>query len=70
EKTLGKPVGSDDKNGKTTSLSYLTPQEAQKEVDKFTNEAVSVISRLYEEYSVNITKPLADFAKYLAERNK
>ena len=70
EKTLGKPVGSDDKNGKTTSLSYLTAQEAQKEVDKFTNEAVSVISRLYEEYSVNITKPLADFAKYLAERNK
>ena len=66
EAVLGKPVGSDEKNNKKTSLSYMTVDEAQAEVDRLTNEAISVI----EKYSSNTKNPLSELAEYLVNREK
>lgn len=63
--TLGKPVGSDEKNMKATALSYMTVEEAQAEVDKYTNEAISAIAK-YESKD----KALSSLAKYLVNRSK
>ena len=63
---LGKPVGSDSKNGKSTSLSFMSIDTAQGYVDRFTGEAISIIEKYY-----NGTKrPLIDLAKYMVGRNK
>lgn len=67
--TLGKMTGSDDKNGKTTSLSYFTVENAQKEVERLTDEAVDIVKGLYKSNSCD-SYPLADFATLLAERSK
>lgn len=42
--TLGKPVGSDEKNDKKTALSFMTLDEAVSEEDAVTRHAVEVIS--------------------------
>ena len=39
KETLGKNIGSDEKNQKKTSLSYMSIEDAQKEVDSLTNKA-------------------------------
>lgn len=39
-KTLGKPVGSDEKNDKITYVSLMGIENAQKEVDRLTKEAI------------------------------
>ena len=63
--TLGKNIGSDEKNQKNTSLSYMSIEEAQKEVDALTNNAIEEITKYCD---VNSVLPL--FAKYLIDRNK
>ena len=66
EAELGKPIGSDEKNDKKTSLSYMTIDEAQKRVDLLTNEAVEIISK----YSKTGDNVLAQLARYLVDRRK
>ena len=66
ESVLGKPVGSDDKNNKLTSLSYMSIEEAQKKVDLLTQEAIQIITK----YSNGNENPLSKMAKYLINRNK
>ena len=63
--TLGKPIGSDEKNNKMTSLSYMTISEAQSEVDLYTKKAIEEISKYCSENDV-----LPKFAKYLIDRKK
>lgn len=65
---LGKPVGSDDKNGKTTSLSFMSVDEAQTLVEKMTNDAIASIEGYYEGKSIPHT--LTELAKYMVGRNK
>ena len=66
ESTLGKPVGSDEKNNKMTSLSYMSIEKAQKAVDDYTNEAVDII----EKYSNGKENSLSALAKHLVNREK
>ena len=63
---LGKQVGSDDKNGKITTLSFLNINDAQKQVNELTNEAISAIDQCLGENG----KVLIDLAKYMIERDK
>lgn len=44
-KLLGKPVGSDSENDKSTYVSLLGLEESQRIVDKLTNEAIDILSR-------------------------
>lgn len=63
---LGKQIGSDDKNGKTTTLTFLSLEDAQKQVKDLTNEALLAIDDcLGEKGSV-----LKELAKYMVEREK
>ena len=61
---LGKPVGSDQKNNKSTFVSLLGLNECQKTVADLTNEAKAVI----DEFEGN-GQFLKDLADYLAQRN-
>ncbi len=63
---LGKNVGSDSKNGKTTALSYITIEEAQEEIKSLTDSAINAIKQALDEKS-NV---LIELAKYLIERDK
>ena len=63
---LGKQTGSDDKNGKTTTLTFLSLEEAQKQVNDLTVEAICAIDDCLGEKG-NILKELA---KYMVERDK
>ena len=65
EKTLGKPIGSDEKNNKSTSLSFMTIEEAQREVDLYTEKSIKSIMPYCKSSSA-----LIDFAKYLINREK
>ena len=65
---LGKPVGSDDKNGKTTSLTFMSVDEAQSMVCKLTDDAISAIEGYYHEK--NIPHSLIDLAEYMVGRSK
>ena len=60
--TLGKPIGSDAEQGKVTSLSFFTVDDARKEAANLTDRAKSVIGK-YEG-----TKLLCEFADYLLDR--
>lgn len=60
--TLGKPVGSDAKNGKKTILTFQTIQEAEKLAAACTADAVEAVSA-YEGHET-----LADLAEYLLSR--
>ena len=66
ESVLGKPVGSDEKNDKKTSLSFMSIDEAQARVDLLTNEAIEIISK----YSRDESSSLAELARYLVNREK
>lgn len=63
ETIVGKPIGSDDKNDKHTSLAYMSVESAIKEYGKLTDKAVEAI--------VNIDKsePLVSLAYYLCRRD-
>ncbi len=63
EAVLGKPIGSDDKNDKHTSLAYMSIDEATKEYIDLSESAVSAIS------DIEGSAPLVDLAYYLCKRN-
>ena len=65
--TLGKPVGSDDKNGKTTSLTFMSVDEAQGLVNKYTEEAISLIEKYY--IDKNGLCSLIELASYMVGRS-
>ncbi len=65
---LGKPAGSDEKNGKTTSLTFLSIEDAQLEVSKLTNEAIEIIEKYYPDD--NCEHSLTELAKYMVNRKK
>ena len=64
EKELGKPVGNDKARGKCTYVTKYGVDEAQKMLNKITNEAVEIIS------SYNNNEFLKELALYIANRNK
>lgn len=66
KETLGKLTGSDDKNGKTTTLTFLSLDEAQNQVNYLTNEALRSIDDCLGENSII----LKELAKYMIERDK
>ena len=44
---IGKPVGSYEKNGKTTSLTFMSLSEAEAEIENLTAESISIIKKYY-----------------------
>lgn len=62
---FGKPVGSDEKNGKTTVLSYMSLDEAQSLAAELTKTAINAIN----DYGKTGAE-LAEFASYLLTRRK
>lgn len=62
EKSLGKPVGSDKKNGKVTSLTFMSIDVAREEARRLTNEAVAALAEFE-----NCEK-ICDLAEYLLSR--
>lgn len=65
---LGKPVGSDEKNGKTTTLTYMSIKDAQNLVDNLTCEAIEIIEKYYS--SDECEHSLVELAKYMVNRRK
>jgi geranylgeranyl pyrophosphate synthase len=65
KETLGKNIGSDEKNQKNTSLTYMSIEDAQAEVDTLTNKAICEITKYCDNNSV-----LPLFARYLVDRKK
>ncbi len=59
---LGKPIGSDAANGKTTFMTYMARDEALALAEDLTNKAVSAIS------DIRGTEMLAELAVYLLTR--
>ena len=43
---LGKPIGSDEKNEKVTFVSLMGLEKAKEEVERLSNEAVSLLNNL------------------------
>ena len=64
EKDLGKPIGSDEENHKTTFLSFYSLEDAFEYAKVLTNKAVATI----EEYENSET--LRELAEYLLNRKK
>ena len=62
EAVIGKPVGSDDKNDKHTSLAYMSVEDAIKEYNALTDKAVSSI------VDFNNSEVLSALAYYLCRR--
>ena len=60
---LGKPAGSDEKNGKNTYVSVLGLDDAKKAVADYTNEAVAILSDFGDR-----ANDLIEFTKALSER--
>ena len=46
EKTLGKPIGSDEKNGKTTYVTLLGIDGAKAEAERLSNEALTTLCKI------------------------
>lgn len=63
---LGKLTGSDEKNGKKTTLSYLSLDEAKEKASNLTDEAISIIN----EYQKDADCVLVDLFRYLLDREK
>lgn len=60
---LGKTIGSDAQNGKTTFMSYMSVEEAQKLIDDLTNEAITAVEK------IDRFGDLRELAVYLAGRD-
>ena len=63
EKTLGKPVGSDDKNDKNTFIKFYGLEKSKEIVEKLTQEAIELLDKLDGDTSV-----LKQFALMMAQR--
>jgi len=63
EAVVGKPIGSDDKNDKHTSLAYMSVDDAVKEYNLLTEKAVNAISDLPG------SEALVSLAYYLCKRD-
>ena len=59
---LGKPIGSDAENGKTTFISHMSIDKAQKLVDDLTSEAIEAVS------SIDTYGELKELALFLSSR--
>jgi len=64
ESVLGKPVGSDDKNGKSTFVSFFSIEESLEKAKELTQNAIDALSAFED------TKFLVELSKYLCDRNK
>ena len=64
EKALGKPVGSDAKNDKTTCLSFISKEDAFEKAKRLTEEAVSSIK------NIPNNEALSSLAYFLLNRKK
>jgi geranylgeranyl diphosphate synthase type II len=64
QEVLGKPIGSDEANNKTTYLSFMNIEEAMELVGKLTDEAVESLS-IFGDKSYY----LIELAKYLTKRD-
>lgn len=62
--TLGKPIGSDEKNGKNTYLTFVSPDKAAEDAKRLTLEAKEAIG------GISGTEPLAELADKLLTRKK
>ena len=70
---LGKPVGSDERNGKKTYVSYLGMDAAKKEQARLSGEAAALVRALEtdgSEKAENAKEFLAQLIEYLVERRK
>ena len=65
EEELGKPIKSDEKNEKHTSLSFMSIDEAQETVSKLTREAIASL-----DFVGKRGDELKEVALYLIERKK
>lgn len=63
EATLGKPVGSDEKNEKSTIVKYFGLEKAKEMVDDYTKKAIDALDGIDGDTSV-----LKEFALYMANR--
>lgn len=63
---LGKKIGSDDKNGKSTALTFFTLNEAQNHVNDLTQDAIVAIDNCLGANG----QILKDLAIYMVERDK
>lgn len=63
EATLGKPIGSDEKNGKTTYVSLLGLQKSRQKAAELSADAIKILAR-FEGDSRNLT----ELTKYLLDR--
>lgn len=63
EATLGKPVGSDEKNEKSTVVSFVGLEKAQDMVDDYTQKAIVALDSINGDTSV-----LKEFALYMKNR--
>lgn len=64
ENVLGKPIGSDKEQNKTTFLSFMSVEDAFKEATRLTNEAKNAVN------GFENSEILLDFADFLLHRNK
>ena len=68
QEELGKPIGSDEKNEKTTIFSFMTMLEAENEMKMLIDNAISSIDKYYaSDFSFH---SLSELAKYMIERTK
>ena len=63
EVTLGKPVGSDERNEKSTIVKFYGIEKAKEMVDKYTNKAIEALNDIDGD-----TTNLKEFALYMANR--
>lgn len=65
EEELGKPIGSDEKNGKTTVLSYMSLDDAQKLAAQLTEQGINAVKKYGK-----VSDDLCELAEYLLNRRK
>ncbi len=61
---LGKPVGSDEKNGKKTILSFMTVEEAEKEAERLSSYAAGIFA------DMENSEYICALPEYLCKREK